>query len=486
MKVEEVGEQKLERSIEEIWGEAQSRLQKRVKTGTFSCWIVPAVLCRLENNEAVIAVAHEMHLTQISGSREVIAETLTEVSGIDVRADKVRFVIDASIKPQEYVASIASIQVSPPSSRATASGAGYATASAPAASADVTYQQEMRVKSSNLHAKNTIDRFVVGSHNRFCHSAAMAVADRPGETYNPLFIYGGVGLGKTHIMQAVGHLVMSKNPKASVLYVTCERFTNDLINSIRENKMIDFRKRYRQADVLLVDDIQFIEGKESTQEEFFHTFNTLRESGKQIILSSDRPPKDLPKLEERLRSRFEWGLIADIQPPDLETRLAILRKKSENERMIVSDAVLEYIASSFTSNIRELEGALLRAHAYTNLSGQPLNLQTAASVLQVGAPVSTKANLTVDNIIGAVANHYRVDTSDLKSAKRSKDLAWPRHVAMYLAHDILSVSHSRIGEFFGNRKHPSVIYAIDKIKEELPKNVQLSQAIQQIRRQLGI
>jgi chromosomal replication initiator protein len=287
-------------------------------------------------------------------------------------------------------------------------------------------------------------------------------------------------------MQAVGHLVMRNKPKSVVLYVTCEKFTNDLVNSIRGNSMIDFRKRYRQADVLLVDDIQFIEGKEATQEEFFHTFNSLRESGRQIILSSDRPPKDLAKLEERLRSRFEWGLIADIQPPDLETRLAILRKKSESERMLVSDAVLEFIASSFTNNIRELEGALLRAHAYTNLNGQPLNLQTAASVLQVGAPAAAKTNLTIEMILSAVASHYRLDTSDLRSAKRSKDLAWPRHIAMYLAHDILSMSHSRIGESFGNRAHSSVIYAIDKIKEELPKNVQLSQAIQQIRRQLGV
>jgi len=314
----------------------------------------------------------------------------------------------------------------------------------------------------------------------------MAVAERPGQIYNPLFIYGGVGLGKTHIMQAIGHHVMLNNPRLIVRYITCERFTNDLINSIRTNSMMDFRKRYRQVDVLLVDDIQFIEGKESTQEEFFHTFNALRDSGKQIVVSSDRAPKDIPKLEERLRSRFNGGLIADMQPPDLETRVAILRKKCQTESKELPDAVLEYIASSYTQNIRELEGAVLRVHAYASLTGMALNIQTVASVLQIGAPVSKAHNITIETIIGAVAAHYRVDTSDLRSANRSKDLALPRHIAMYLAHDILSLSHSRIGEAFGNRKHSSVIYAIEKIKTELPKNVQMTQAVQQIRHQLSL
>lgn len=477
--VDEVHEPQLERTAEEVWQAALPMLKKNIKTASFEMWIAPAILRSITELDAEVVVFNDFHRDMIVRSKEVIAEAISDVLQ---RPIQLKIVLDETAKraTTAYAPSIATLPVIQKTSASVNS-----VVEAPAQTHD-SFQQDMRVQASNLNHKYTLDKFVVGSHNRFCYSAAMAVAERPGEAYNPLFIYGGVGLGKTHIMQAVGHHVMKTNPKAVVRYITCERFTNDLVNSIRENRMIDFRKRYRQADVLLVDDIQFIEGKESTQEEFFHTFNTLRDSGRQIILSSDRAPKDLPKLEERLRSRFEWGLIADIQPPDLETRLAILRKKCEAERMIVSDAVLEYIATAFVNNIRELEGALLRAHAYANLNGSPLNLQTAASVLQVGKPAAQKPNVSVENIISAVASHYRLDTSDLRSAKRSKDLAWPRHIAMYLAHDILQMSHSRIGESFGNRKHSSVIYAIDKIKVEMAENVQVSQAIQQIRRQLGV
>jgi chromosomal replication initiator protein len=462
-----------ERPIDEVWDEARGYLKKRMKTPTYESWIVPMRLKSLTPSEAVVAVVNDFAKDRLTGLHfEEIRKSICLASGYDVT---LKIVVDESIQstPTDYVPSIGAIAVGQPgkSEPATTSGAGFDNA--------------VRAQASNLNPKYTLDTFVVGSHNRFCYSAAGAVAERPGQTYNPLFIYGGVGLGKTHLMHAIGHQVMKNNPRMNVRYVTCEKFTNDLINSIRENKMIDFRKRYRQVDVLLVDDVHFIEGKESTQEEFFHTFNALRESGRQIILSSDRPPKEIPKLEERLRSRFEWGLIADMQPPDFETRLAILRNKCEAERVQVDDSVLQYIATQVTTNIRELEGALCRAQAYGNLSGSPLNLQTAASVLQVGSPVSSKTTLTVESIIGAVAEHYKVDTSDLRSQKRSQDLALPRHVAMFLVHDHLKISHSRIGEYFGGRKHPSVIYAIDKVKEELVKNVALSHSIAQIRRRLS-
>ncbi|HEY9790340.1 MAG TPA: chromosomal replication initiator protein DnaA [Candidatus Obscuribacterales bacterium] len=476
-----------ERPIDEVWEEARSYLKKRLKTPTYESWVRPMKLKSLTPTEAVVAVVNDFAKDRLTGLHfEEIRKSVCLASGYDLT---LKIVVDESIQstPTDYVPSIGAIAVgqqSPNSESATTSGA-QGSAGRSAGSSSASFDTIVRAQASNLNPKHTIDTFVVGSHNRFCYSAATAVAERPGQTYNPLFIYGGVGLGKTHIMHAIGHQVMKTNPRMTVRYITCERFTNDLINSIRENKMIEFRKRYRQVDVLLVDDIHFIEGKESTQEEFFHTFNALRESGRQIVLSSDRPPKEIPKLEERLRSRFEWGLIADMQPPDFETRLAILRSKCESERIQVEDSVLQYIATQVTSNIRELEGALCRAQAYGNLSGSPLNLQTAASVLQVGSPVSSKTTLTVENIIGAVAEHYKVDTSDLRSQKRSQDLASPRHIAMYLVHDHLKISHSRIGEYFGGRKHSSVIYAIDKVKLELVENVALSHSIAQIRRRLS-
>lgn len=477
MKLEEMDGLRLERSADEVWKETLAVLRKRVKPGT-GAFLSSLRAKEVTDSEIVLYASNDFAKNIVLKSRQDIELAVCEQLGkkLDLRIE----VTNEPAPPEQYNASIANITVTPPRIDATTNGGID-----PAAPIN-SYQQEVRLQASNLNPKYTFESFVVGSHNRFTHSAAMAIAERPGETYNPLFIYGGVGLGKTHIMQAVGNHVIRRNPKAVVLYITCERFTNDLINSIGQNRMIEFRKRYRQADVLLVDDIQFIGGKESTQEEFFHTFNSLRESGRQIIISSDRPPKELPKLEERLRSRFEWGLIADVQPPDLETRVAILRRKCETDRMTVPDQVLEYIATTVTSNIRELEGALLRAHAYTNFSGKPLNLLTAADVLQVGAPSTPKNNITADNIINAVATHYKVEASDIRSTNRSKDLAGPRHIAMFLIHDVLNMSHSRIGEHFANRKHSSIIYAIDKIKKEIAETPQLSLSVQQIRRQLGI
>jgi chromosomal replication initiator protein len=482
MKVDETDAIRLDHSAEEIWEQALAFIEKQVPKPTFEAWIRP-LRFKLDGDEACVIVANDFAKSVCSGKHlDLISNALDRAVG---RALNTTIVVDESIQSTagDYAPSIAAITVSVP----IYGTVGGAPESAPprGTTSGGAFEQEMRVQATNLNPKNTLESFIVGANNRFCHSAACAVADRPGQTYNPLFMYGGVGLGKTHLMQAIGHQVMMTNPRMIVRYVTSEKFTNDVVSSIRENNMIDFRKRYRQVDVLLIDDIQFIGGKDATQEEFFHTFNALRESGRQIVLSSDRPPKEIAKLEERLRSRFEWGLIADIQPPDLETRLAILQKKCEAERMQVSDQVLEYIASAFTNNIRELEGALLRAHAYASLTGSPLNLQTASTVLQIGTPVSSQPNLSVENILGAVAAHYKVDTSDLRSQKRSQDLAVPRHIAMFLVHDLLKLSHSRIGEYFGNRKHSSVIYAIDKVKGELAENVQLSHTIQQIRRQLS-
>ncbi len=338
---------------------------------------------------------------------------------------------------------------------------------------------------ANLSAKHTFATFVVGSNNRFCHSAALAVAQSPGQNYNPLFIYGGVGLGKTHLMQAIGYAILENNPQVHVRYLSCERFTNDLINSIRDKTTGEFRKRYRNVDVLLIDDIQFIEGKESTQEEFFHTFNHLRESGKQIVLSSDRPPKAFSRLEERLRSRFEWGLTSDMQAPDYETRLAILRKKCDSDKLSVDDSTLSHIATLFTSNIRELEGALIRVSAYTRMTGKGMDQNTLHSILTPNGTPKAKPTLTIDSVIAAVAEHYKVDSAALRSSSRSADITLPRHIAMHLAHELMHLSFPRIGEAFGNRRHTSVMHANTKVKGLLNSNPNVAAAISQIRRQLG-
>jgi len=338
---------------------------------------------------------------------------------------------------------------------------------------------------SGLSPKHTFATFVVGSNNRFCHSAALAVAQSPGQNYNPLFIYGGVGLGKTHLMQAIGYAILERSPDTHVRYVSGERFTNDMINSIRDKSTTEFRKRYRNVDVLLIDDIQFIEGKEGTQEEFFHTFNTLRDAGKQIVLTSDRPPKAFSKLEERLKSRFEWGLTSDIQAPDYETRLAILRKKCDSDKLPVDDETLNHIATLFTTNIRELEGALIRVSAYNKMTGERIDQRTLHTILSPHGTPKAKPTLTIETVINAVADHYKVDAAALRSSSRSADITLPRHIAMHIAHELMHLSFPRIGEAFGNRKHTSVMHANTKVKGLLVSNPNVAAAVSQIRRQLG-
>lgn len=343
-----------------------------------------------------------------------------------------------------------------------------------------------RTTRSNLNPKLTFETFVIGPHNSFGHSAAKAVAKNPGQAYNPLFIYGGVGLGKTHLMQSIGNQILSQFPNATVRYISCEIFTNEMITAIREDRMPAFRARYRQVDVLLVDDIHFIEKKESTQEEFFHTFNALRDSGKQIVISADRPPKAFAHLAERLRSRFEWGLICDVQIPDFETRLAILQKKCMSERIAIDASALEYIASVFTTNIRELEGALIKANAYSNLTGKVLDRYSLANILQPsGTLLQPKPVLTIDKIIATVAEAYKVEAGEIRSANRSQDLTLPRHIAMYLALELMQVSTPRVGQAFDNRKHSSVIYAQKRVKELIKNDATVQASVATLKRQLG-
>lgn len=330
---------------------------------------------------------------------------------------------------------------------------------------------------SNLNSKYTFETFVVGNSNRFAHAASLAVAESPSKAYNPLFIYGGVGLGKTHLMHAIGHLINENNSELKVVYVTSEKFINELISAIKDDKNIEFRNKYRNVDVLLIDDVQFIAGKERTQEEFFHTFNALHESNKQIILSSDRPPKEIKTLEERLRSRFEWGLIADIQPPDYETRIAILRKKADVDKLNIPNEVLIYIATKIKSNIRELEGALLRVVAYTNLTNSSVTLELAKEALKDLINVKNSKVITIEYIQETIANYYDLTVEMIKSQRRTQNIAFPRQIAMYLCRKLTDSSLPKIGEKFGGRDHTTVIHAYEKILNKVENDPEFNNII---------
>lgn len=321
---------------------------------------------------------------------------------------------------------------------------------------------------------------MVGNNNRLAHAAALAVAESPSKAYNPLFIYGGVGLGKTHILHAIGNQVLQNDQNYKVVYVSSETFTNELINSIKDDVTVEFRNKYRSVDVLLIDDIQFLAGKERTQEEFFHTFNALHEADKQIIVSSDRTPKEIPTLEDRLRSRFEWGLIADIQQPDLETREAILRKKAQLENIDVPDEVIFFIASHVKSNIRELEGALLRVMAYSNLNQREIDMDLTKEALKNILTGNHKKIITIPYIQKVVAKYYNIKVDDFKSRRRTKNVAFPRQIAMYLSREMTEASLPAIGQEFGGRDHTTVIHACDKIKKCIENDGTTDDAIKEI------
>ena len=325
---------------------------------------------------------------------------------------------------------------------------------------------EVEINKSTLNPKYTFDTFVVGNNNRFAHAAALAVGNEPAKSYNPLFLYGGVGLGKTHLMHAIGNRIIENNRNSNVLYVTSEKFTNQLINAIKDNKNEFFRNKYRNIDVLLIDDIQFIAGKERVQEEFFHTFNALYEDKKQIIISSDKPPRDIPFLEDRLKSRFEWGLLADISCPDYETRLAILRKKAQDENIIVDDIILSNIANKIDSNIRELEGVFNKIIARASLTHSPITIELAENTINEFKAANEKV-LSSEYVQEVVAKYFNINKDDLSSNKRSNEIAFPRQIAMYLCREVANMSYPKIGEDFGNRDHSTVMHACKKIEKEV-------------------
>ena len=343
-------------------------------------------------------------------------------------------------------------------------------------------------KRSNLNPNYTFDTFVVGSNNRFAQSASLAVAESPGEAYNPLYIYGGPGLGKTHLMHSIGHFILKKNPSAKVLYVTSEEFTNEVIESIRSGNasaMNKFREKYRTIDVLMIDDVQFIIGKESTQEEFFHTFNALHSAGKQIILTSDKPPKDMETLEERIRSRFEWGLMADIGAPDYETRMAILRRKVESDDMVLSDDILNYIANNIKSNIRELEGALNKLLAYSNLEKTDITMDIAKKELQNIITPDKPREITPQLIIEVVSEHFQISLDQMISKNRSNEIAKPRQIAMYLCKTMTDIPLDSIGSLLGGRDQSTIIHGIKKIGDEYDSNEQTRNLIETIKKKIN-
>jgi len=336
---------------------------------------------------------------------------------------------------------------------------------------------------SNLNHLYTFDTFVSGTSNQFAHAAAMAVAKNPATTYNPLFIYGGVGLGKTHIIHSIGNEIIKNNNNLTITYYSSEKFTNELINSLRHGKMEEFRNKFRSIDVLLIDDIQFIAGKKSTQEEFFHTFNALYESHKQIVVTSDKFPKEIPDLEERLRSRFEWGLIADIQEPDTETKQAILKMKSEINNINVPEDVISFLANSLTSNVRELEGYLIRVGAYSSLTSTPINVEMAKEVLK-NIIVENNKEITIDRIQKTIAEYYQIKTTDIKSQKRQKNIVFPRQIAMYISRNMTNLSYPEIGDKFGGKDHSTIIHAIKKIEEKMSKDMSLKMTVDKLMEKL--
>ena len=341
-------------------------------------------------------------------------------------------------------------------------------------------EAELETNRATLNPKYTFETFVVGNNNRFAHAAALAVGNEPGKSYNPLFLYGGVGLGKTHLMHAIGNRILENDKNSNVLYVTSEKFTNQLINSIKDNKTEMFRNIYRNIDVLLIDDIQFIAGKERAQEEFFHTFNALREDGKQIIISSDKPPRDIQFLEDRLKSRFEWGLLADISCPDYETRLAILRKKTQLDNIIIDDDILSDIATKIDSNIRELEGILNKLIANASLTNCPITMEMAEKAIN---DVITKKDkvLSLELIQETIAKYFNITVEELKGVKRSNDVTFPRQIAMYLCRNVAQLPLTKIGDGFGKRDHTTVIHACSKIEKEIQNNVSTKRIVESVK-----
>ena len=448
----------------QVWRAALGELQVSLSPANYETWLRDTLLVDVDDNRFKIAVPNGFAKDWLETRyRSLISQTLARIVGYSVQVEFV-------VRPAADAAVVA----------VNGNGAAAHPAMAPIR-VEATRVGSPEGASTNINPRYNFSNFIVGSANRLAHAASLSVAERPGHAYNPLFLYGGVGLGKTHLMHAIGNAVIARFPRKRVVYATSEKFTNEFITSIQQGKIDEFRARYRRIDLLLIDDIQFIADKERTQEEFFHTFNAIHEDGKQIVLSSDRPPKAILTLEERLRSRFEWGLIADLTAPDLETRIAILRAKAEEQSVPVSSDVLEFIARKVVSNIRELEGALNRIVAYASMGAVPITIELAQAVLSNVLYNPKKRQVTPERITRAVSDYYGVQIEALKGQKRDKAIVVPRQIAMFLMREETDVSLLRIGAELGGRDHSTVLHACDKINREMGINDELRRELAAVR-----
>ncbi len=426
----------------DTWQQVLDIVEKKINQQSYNTWFKPTQLLRHDDKALYVQVPNSFFQDWLNDHLDVVidAARLAGIGDINVI----------------YITEKPSIEPSTPPSQG---------------------RLDFDSTDNTLNPKYTFDTFVVGSSNQFAHAAALAVAEKPSKAYNPLFLYGGVGLGKTHLMHAIGHMIKLHNKQLRLTYISTEKFTNEVINAIRYDKMLSFKERYRNNDVLLIDDIQFIAGKERTQEEFFHTFNSLYDTHKQIIISADCPPREIPTLEERLHSRFEWGLIADIQPPDLETKVAIIRKKAERQNILLPDNVALYIASKIRSNIRELEGALVRLIAYCSLKGSEVTLAMAQETLHDILGASDRS-INVEMIQKVIADHFKMRVQDLKSKNNSKSVALPRQICMYLCKKLTGASLPLIGREFGDKHHTTVLHSINKIEDLRQQDREFNKQIQ--------
>jgi len=442
--------------MKDIWLEVAAILRERLGKQNFECWIKPLHITSPSKNEFVLQAPNKLHCEWLK--EHFIATIEGAAAAIAGHEVAVTLSIDQN-PPREELPRLASAQ--------TERG------------------REKVHRQNNLIPQYTFENFVVGASNQFAHAASLAVANQPGETYNPLFIYGGVGLGKTHLVNAIGHKAAARRPAAKILYLSSESFMNELIGSIRRDRMDEFKKKFRNIDLLIVDDVQFIGGKERTQEEFFHTFNSLYESHKQIVITADKFPKEIPGLEDRLRNRFEWGLIADIQPPDMETRVAILQKKAEHVNVLLPHDVAVFLATHIDSNVRELEGSLTRLGAFASITKSPITLELTKEVLRHMLK-GAERELTVESIQKIICDYYHIRLGDLKAKRRTKNIALPRQVAMYLCRKHTEISFPVIGDKFGGRDHSTVIHASKTIEKKIKNDPSMQSTIASIERNLNI
>ena len=456
----------MEFTAHELWTRVLERAEDAVTEQSFRTWLSGTDGVGVSDAELIVEGPSQFHIEWVEDKfgpllRELTASVVGRPLQLSFRASE--SAPSLSFPDLEFAAEQTTVQTAQP---------------------DATDGERGR-SAANLNERYTFDRFVVGPNNELAAAACRAVAERPARMYNPLFLYGGVGLGKTHLMHAVGNSVLDRSPIARVAYISSEEFTNQLVSSIQEGQMAAFRRRYRQVDVLLIDDIHFLEGKERTQEEFFHTFNALHDAQRQLVITSDRPPKDMPGLEERLVSRFEWGLVADIKPPDYETRMAILRKKAEYDRLALDHDVIDFIARSCTASVRELEGAVIKLLAYSSLTRRDVDVALARTALQGMLRSSEERRLTPERVQRAVAEEFGVSVDGLASKRRTRELTVPRQVAMFLIRERLDVPLVRIGNLFGGRDHTTVIHSIRKVEEGLLSDDRLRERIERLRRGLA-